>query len=459
MVTTNSSLPDGLPGRVRRLRVLTILLVLALAAAAFFLLRDVRSQTYRLSITAGDVLGHRHQLLTALVPEARRQGLRLDIEPTTGSDSALDAVAEHRLDAALVQGGLKPRDDVRQVAVLVPEPLHLLVKPALLAGGLEGLRGATLSLGSPGSGTRVLSLETLELVGLKPQDYETIEASYADLQELEKPDLPDGLFIVSSLPSELAQWFVTHRGYRLMPLPFGKALALRDNSVQDVIIPAYTYSVIPPVPTDDVHTFAPWMSIVAHKDVPDAAVIRLLESVFDGNFFLATELSGLSADEVVRHRELTLHPGTTTFLHRNEPVVTGEFIEGVENLRSFIVSGAVALFLAWRWFRGSKSVGFERYLDDVSRLEREILEQRKTRRLDGAATLALEDRLTKLKCNALEQFSTGALQGDEAMSSFLTHVSDVRQCLYGSANSPTSSASTDSQALRGNQSPDAPASP
>lgn len=428
MAKDPASLPDGLPGRVRRLKLLTVLLFVALAAAGFFLLRDVRMQSYRLKMTAGDVMGHRHLLLSKLIPEASRRGLTLEIDAMTGSEAALDAVAERRIDAALVQGGLPPRSEVRQVAVLVPEPLHLLVRPAILSAGLEGLRGVRLSPGPPGSGTRVLALETLALAGLKPVDYETVDASYSELRALPQADLPDALFVVSSLPSEFVEWMVTQRGYLLQALPFGKSVALRDNSVQDVTIPAFAYSVIPPVPAEDVSTFAPWMSVVAHKDVPDAAVIRLLEAIFDGNIPLTSELTGLSADEVVRHRELALHPGTTTYLHRNEPVINGEFIEGLENLRSFIVSGAVALFLAWRWLRRKRSVGFERYLDEVSRLEREILELRVKGAFDRPAALAIEERLTRLKLDALEQFSRGSLQGAEAMNSFLTHVSDVRTC-------------------------------
>ena len=47
-----------------------------------------------------------------------------------GSEEALEALESGRVDAALVQGGLDMVNhrDLRQVAVLHVEPLHLLVK-------------------------------------------------------------------------------------------------------------------------------------------------------------------------------------------------------------------------------------------------------------------------------------------------------------------------------------------
>jgi len=145
---------------------------------------------------------------------------------------------------------------------------------------------------------------------------------------------------------------------------------------------------------------------------------------------LDDRLAGLAAEQVVRHREYALHPGTTTFLNRNQPIITGELIEGIENLRSFLVSGLVALFLAWRWYRSRASVGFERFLDDVTRIELEVFELHRGRQLNGDRALQLEQRLSQLKSNALEQFSSGKLRGEEQLWSFLNHVSDVRNCLH-----------------------------
>ena len=57
-------------------------------------------------------------------------GLSLRIVGTRGSLEALSRVDSGELDLALVQGGLDPKfhPNVRQVAALHVEPMHLLVK-------------------------------------------------------------------------------------------------------------------------------------------------------------------------------------------------------------------------------------------------------------------------------------------------------------------------------------------
>src|SRR6185436_14158057 len=152
---------DGLPGRVKRMRLLAALIAVALTVAGFFLVRSGSQKAFRLRMTAGDALGHRHALATILAGEARERRLTLEITPTSGSSEALGLVASGRLDVALVQGGLDSHSEIRQVAVLIPEPLHVLVRPELREGGAAGLRGKRLGLGPAGSGTRRLALQTL----------------------------------------------------------------------------------------------------------------------------------------------------------------------------------------------------------------------------------------------------------------------------------------------------------
>jgi TRAP transporter TAXI family solute receptor len=427
------ALPDGLPGRIRRIKILAVLIALALALSTFFLIRGRSQASYRLRVTAGDALGHRHALATILAIEAGQRHLTLELIPTSGSSEALAQVADGRLDVALVQGGLQLHDEIRQVAVLIPEPLHILVRPNLFEPGVAGLRGKRLNLGKAGSGTRRLALETLVRAGLQQEDFIDTDHSYTEFRDMSPDLLPDALFHVSSLPDPVAEWMIGERGYKLLPVPFAEAMAIRNRSLQEFVIPAYTYGVDPPIPAQPVPTVAPWMSIVARRDVPDRAIIRLLESVFDGDFSLHAQLQGLVVEQVVRRREFTLHPGTTTYLNRNQPVITGDFIEGVENLRSFIVSGLVALFLAWRWYRNRASVSFERYFDQVTRIEQDILESGAANELNADNSRQIEQRLSRIKGEALEQFSSGRLKGDELLSSFLMHVSDVRNCLRSRA--------------------------
>src|SRR5260370_41873295 len=100
---TSPTLPDGLAGRVTRMKILAALIALAVLTGGFFLVSSTGKKAYRLRISAGDTHGHRYDLARILVAEAARGRLTLDLVPTSGSDESLAKVATGRLDVALVQ--------------------------------------------------------------------------------------------------------------------------------------------------------------------------------------------------------------------------------------------------------------------------------------------------------------------------------------------------------------------
>jgi uncharacterized membrane protein len=104
---------------------------------------------------------------------------------------------------------------------------------------------------------------------------------------------------------------------------------------------------------------------------------------------------------------------------------------------SFIVSALVAAFLAWRWYVRRQVVGFEQYLDDVTRVELELLQLAESGRCGEADLHRAQARLSRLKTDALEQFSSGRLHGDDSMNGFLIHVSDVRNFVAWLSSRPS----------------------
>jgi TRAP-type uncharacterized transport system substrate-binding protein len=165
--------------------------------------------------------------------EASRRAIAIELQPTTGSDEALQTLEEGRVDAAFVQGGLDMSDHpgLRQVAVLHLEPLHLLVKEEIhraVTSSLRGLRGKVVNLGERGSGTYLLATEVMAFSDLRAGiDYTERTLNYADLErEADLAQLPDAVFTVSTLPSPTARHLVTRHHYRLASLPFCEAFAL-----------------------------------------------------------------------------------------------------------------------------------------------------------------------------------------------------------------------------------------
>lgn len=415
---------------IRRNRIALGFALLAIVVAITLFFNKTAEPTHRLRLTAGDANGRRHELALILAGLSRSSGLQIEVIPTSGSAAAAAAVAANEVDVALIQGGLDPIPGVREVGTLYPEPLHLLVRNELAGEGLTALRGRRVNLSTRGSGTRHLALHALSFVELEPgRDFTEDEMSYGEIEAAAPQALPDAFFMVSSLPSPVVAFLIQKRGYRLLALPIGHALNIRDFRIGEATIPAYTYEYLPPVPETDLKTIANHLLLIAHPDVNPSAIVELIDLVYGGNFSRAANLPALRAPTADRITEYPLHEGTFLYTRRDEPLLTSEVIDNVESMRSFLVSMAVAMFLVWRWYSRRKSLGFEAFIDEVTRIERRALELEKKPEMDLHELMVVRQRLSEIKNDALEKFARGGLKGEEFMSSFLTHVTDVRNYL------------------------------
>lgn len=418
--------------RVLMNRFVAVALLAFIGLTLYFWFHEAAPKAHKLRMTAGDPLNHRYELALLLQQEAAKHDLELEIVGDWESQDALTKVANDELDIALTLGDFDiPDEKLRQVAVLNREMMHLFVRPELVDGGLRGLRGHKLSLNVPGSNTHKMSHRMLHLVGLESgQDYEEVALPHAEIMTRSADELPDGIFVITSLPwGEVGERLVQQLGYRLMELPYGDAVSLRNPSVRDAIIPAYSYGISPPVPERPLHTLGQQLLVVANRDTDNLAIERLMSVVFESEFGRRARLSTLNP--LVSHdgNEFPMHAGALKYLHRNEPLIRADSIDKIENLRSFLVSGALACFLFWRWQKRRNMIGFETYIDAVTELELAAMNMDRTGPLDFDELKRLRGRLTELKTEALEREAEGVLTGEDQMTSFLTHVLDVRNYL------------------------------
>lgn len=405
--------------------------LVAAAAIGFVLLTGVllvlglQKPTFALSMSAGAEEGRRHQIAEHLGEECARRDVTLNLRSTLGSEEDLRAVGEGALDVALVQGGLTGHRHVREVAPLVHEMLHFLVHPEVPIDRLEAIHGRRVNLSTEGSGTHTLALEALALAGLSSgRDFVESNLDYEALLELPRARLPDAVFHVSSLPSPVADYLVDRHGYRVLPVPVAAALALRNPSVREAAIPAYAYG--PAMPEAPATTVATRMLVVAHTEVDPVAIRRLVEAVYSDRFMRSASLSAREGEELLEYPEYELHDGTTSYLRRDERFLTPEVIDNLESLRSFFVSLAVALFLAYRWYRARQLQGFDDYIRRVNALEKQVIGLERHATLDLDVLLDVRRKVQTTKVRGLEAYANGRMASAELLSSFLLHVNDVR---------------------------------
>ncbi len=406
--------------------------LLALLITGMLVWWSLRPRHYALRMSAGDRLGRRQQIAEVLARATRNHDVSLALVETEGSARALELVSQGRLECALIQGGIGSAPHVREVAILVREPLHLLVKREIIGAvrrdGLRALRGKSINLSKRGSGTRSVAALVLDFADMRAgRDFTDEDASYQELESRAYARLPDAIFMVSLVPSPVVARLARTHGYALAPIPLARSLALRHGSLHEASIPAYAYGLTPaPCPPADIATVGTDLLLVARDTVPDDAIRRLLEATFAGGFAREAILPGLSEARFLDAPEMPIHPAAVAFRDRNAPFITSNLVQGIEGARSLILSAGLAFFFVYRWFRQRRYAGFDYYLREVTRVERSALALETQAAPSAGDILHLRNELGELKTEALEKYARGELRGEELMSAFLAHVTDVR---------------------------------
>ncbi len=253
--------------------------------------------------------------------------------------------------------------------------------------------------------------------------------------------LPDGVFLLSILPSILARDLVTVAGFRLVALPFADAYCLDRiqptetgevridrASFTTVEIPVCTYSVEPPVPGKPCRTIATPLLLIAYAPTEPEAVARLLETVFDG------QVAGLAGPMPLREQvpQFPFHRGAERYMRRSEPLLSPELVSSFGKVLGGVgafVSGLVAIY---GYLRLRQLRRFESYYQEIRRLEliARGREHDPAAPLEPAARRAyLEDHLLDVKSRALQDFANGGLTGEGLMSGIVSLVHDMRASL------------------------------
>jgi hypothetical protein len=491
-VTNRPNHPPFRRGLIWRLAVaLPLVASLGLLVLGIYVLtRPKKSGEYTLKMLT-DLLPGRRRLAERIAAEARLHGLEVKLSARPyGALEELGLVnATNDIDVAIVPGGVGKGQfsEVRQVTALSVEPLHLLVKFELQAEAsksLRVLRGKRVNTGPTTTATNLLGRDVLRFVGLLPRSAsgtgkvnDSYQAEALNPQELidraeqvahaSETDrarllaaMPDAVFVLSPMPSDVAKALVRNADFRLVALPFSEAYTL-DHFDQDVLtpeqvsvstaegkiidpdrvridraamttveIPPYTYSTDPPVPETPCRTIGDASLLISYAPTQREGVAKLLEVIFDSPIRNSARPVPLS-EQVP---QFPFHSGTEYYLASKRPFWTPELASQLGKLlggAGAFASGLVAFygFLKLRQLRR-----FESYYHEIRRIEliaRGLENEPGVPPLSRPAERAsyLEDRLNALKCEALKDFADGGLKGEGLMSGIAALVNDTRDSL------------------------------
>lgn len=329
-------------------RIILLLIFLLLGFAAKFAY-ELLPRHFNLSLTGGGLLSTRHHLAKILSEEASQQHVSMRVTPTSGSLQALELVDDGKLDLAFIQGGLESNyENVRHVATISPELIHLLVKPGI--NSIKDIRGKTVNMGSLQGGTRVVAKQIFDISGLKNSvDYVETNWSERDLIDMRPERLPDVIVLISYAPSDVVDVMVKKHGYELLEMPFPSSLAIRLGWVADAKILGYMYSIVPAIPEKDIQVVGVNLHLVANKNVDPRAIAATIETLYGPR--VANRFGQkIPESSLLLPSGFPISSGTELYLSRKEPFITEALLEKIKALIGLLMTLGSTLLMAFKWF-------------------------------------------------------------------------------------------------------------
>jgi TRAP-type uncharacterized transport system substrate-binding protein len=432
---------------------------LALAGVGlFFLIGEGKpsAQVVRIGVVEGGLV--RKRFLEHMAAEGRKNHLDIRLVPTQSTADTLRQVDDEttEMEMGVISGAIEdtvPRT-VLEIAPLYMEPLHLLVKADLydrVSNDYGQLKGRSISMDATHSATSLLATELLRFTGLIDRDtgaphYTPVTLTQVQLlSETDGSRLPDAVFQLAGMPSPTIKHLISNFNYRLVPLPFGESFNLdrfRDTEagpaagthlrlnkmlVQEFVVPAFAYSVSPPVPPVDTRTLATRLVLIGNDNVDDRLVRRVLEVILSPDV-ASLARPPLDIGLLSSAFQFARHPGTDRYVSSLQPFdIDGTFLvhERVVEVWGIIIAAYLMVTKGLKAWRDRKLAAYKRSSNDFLR---EIME------VEGAAAAgastadreALDQRLSDIKKASIDLQLSGQLEDPENFQSLLVTLADTR---------------------------------
>ncbi len=289
---------------------------------------------HKITLGSGTAPGTYYAFGEALSHYAGQRGVPLFSAASEGSLDNASRLQAARLDFGLVQSdvaqllyrglrsaGIYPYNELRAVASLWPEAVHLLTFEGSGITRLADLKGRRVAIGSLGSGSRVNAL----LIGLAAQlNGEPLpairEISLArGIAQLESGEV-DALFLTEAVPAPAVQKLASHRkDLRFLPIPpeLIPKLAEKHFAYYPLTVPARTY----PGQAEPFATLGLAAALITHSQVEDKKVEQMLELLLDGGDELARNFyraAFIGRETMQLGLSVPLHPAAERFYARHD---------------------------------------------------------------------------------------------------------------------------------------------
>ncbi len=210
-----------------------------------------------------------------------------------------------------------PHTNLRGLAVMWLELVHLIVGPRVDFRSIQDLRGKRIGIGPPRSGTGVTAQIILAQSRISLSEVHLVRVPSAEVPLHLADGTIDAAFVTGALPEDVVTAALAVPGTRLVPIDESDISNLRANYpfLRQVVIPGKSYGL-----AQDIHTVGVDILFICHENLSEDRVYRMLTTFFDGIQELAQKQRMF--ESVSLHRAPTtpipLHPGAARFYRERQ---------------------------------------------------------------------------------------------------------------------------------------------
>ncbi|MBM7704750.1 TAXI family TRAP transporter solute-binding subunit [Metabacillus iocasae] len=202
-------------------------------------------------------------------------------------------------------------DNIQAIGTLYPETVQIVTLKKNGIAAVEDLKGKTVSVGAPGSGTYANAEQILEIHGLTMDDITARNLDFADSTEGIQDGSIDAAFVTAGTPTGAVESLSATQEVVIVPIADDKVDALIEKYpyyIKDAV-PAGTYKL-----AEEVKTVAVQAMLAVSTDLEEELVYDITKAIFE-NTDKITHAKGklITAESAVEGAGIPFHPGAEKY--------------------------------------------------------------------------------------------------------------------------------------------------